>query len=345
MSVLNDWIGSAANWWIPVLVFAVILLIALGVGAINGWKTVLYFFGWNIAILIIGVFATQPIVNHFSGTSMIGKLIDTLGSLVGPVFILAEMLVVNFIAFTLYWIFRKGLKRSIKSNKKVRLSNVVSRSIGSVLAVVTAFPIAILATNAAAITTGENAFTKANDILVKGITFGKYDGAAKDSSDFGVIMSLVSSKDNINNFVDAIKDGLLADAPLPSATPEVKAEYKKHVDFLVTNKAKVTTILNNKTLTQKILPTLLDGGVIPRPEGKIDIDGAINSINSQGNALLTKLGKLSLNKDAEKNIESVLKTNLFDTRQEVDGVVNKMYTAPSKIHDLVEAIMNRLAKK
>ena len=258
MNAVKDFIGQDGNWWMPVVVFAVIFLIAGLIGAWNGWKTALYFLGWNVVALIPSVILLDEIVKTISTVDFgeLSKMMNLHYLILhfgGLIILFSILLVTNFLAFLFYWIFRKKLKRTIKENKEQGISNAATRWIGAGVGVVVAAPMAVFLTETASLASSDNGFTEFNGYLTKAFTGGKvepYEQADKD--DIGRVLDVVGDIGSVvQNISDIFKGG--ADAT--------------NIDAIVTDptkKTQVENILNNRVALEAINP---DGIKDKLPDG------------------------------------------------------------------------------
>ena len=190
--------------WLPWTIFASFLTIGALIGFWNGWRTATYFLGWNLLFLIVGVllfdafygalvnFAKEFMPKPSAGSNgqNFGEALDGAKTIIKPILgtilMIPVLLVGNFLAFLIYWFFRKNLKRRIKDNKQAQLSNIGVRFVGAGVGVITAFPITVFATTASTIVSPQNKFNKVTDFMTSGISFTKFSGtyeAVKSTQD------------------------------------------------------------------------------------------------------------------------------------------------------------------
>lgn len=181
-------------FWVPLTCFGVFLLIGIGLGFWKGWKKAVYYLGWDIAALIIAVFATKPLL------VLALKDVDTSNMPVDvkqfffdhralmPIAMIAWFIVLKPIAMLVQIPFRGWLKTE----------GMKSRWIGAGVSFIGAIPASVLSANAFTLISGKNFFSPASDALVKGITLGYVDGEAWSGGGY----------DGVSNYVSEIKNTL-----------------------------------------------------------------------------------------------------------------------------------------
>lgn len=254
MKTFIDLIGSSDYAWIPPVLFTVMVIIAGLIGAWNGWKTATYFFGWNMVALITGVFTIDPIMDLVISKVNMKFDLSTLTPYAAGIIILTLLLAANFLAFCFYWIFRRWLKASMKKNTRLGRSNVISRSVGVSVGIITALPMTIVATNASTFISESNKFTEFNAKLMKGVTFGQYDGYNDaDRNAVKGILEIVDDTSLAKNIADIFSGQVNLDDVKPEQVEQIK------------------NALNNEMLLQTITPDFIqdqikdNGGTAGQP--------------------------------------------------------------------------------
>ena len=209
MSDITKYIGNSEYWYAPVGVFALFMIIAALIGAWNGWKTALYFLGWNVVALIATVPFMDKIVYLINGKAGVSNLFDNLKGMdfsdfihryAVPVILFDVLLVSNLLAFIFYWFFRKKLKKQIKENKKLGRSNAAARWGGVAVGMLTALPMTVFLTEEVSLVSSNNGFTTFNGSLTKFLTGGKvtpYDEADAHGKD---------GKDHLKDILNSVED-------------------------------------------------------------------------------------------------------------------------------------------
>lgn len=240
MKTFIDLIGSSDYVWIPPVLFTVMIVIAGLIGAWNGWKTATYFFGWNMVALITGVFTIDPIMDLVIDKVDMKFDLTVLTPYAAGLIILALLVAANFLAFCFYWIFRRWLKASMKKNTRLGRTNVISRTVGVSVGIITALPITIVATNASSFISETNSFTNFNSKMMKGMTFGKYDGYHDND------------KEEVKGILQIADDSSLAQniADIFSGKVDPQNVTQEQVD-------KIKNALNNTTLLKTITPDFI----------------------------------------------------------------------------------------
>ena len=229
-----DMITNPSMAWLPPVILASIVAIAALIGFWNGWKTAVYFLGWNVvgfaAVLITMATGYSALVNFvpddldMGGISIKDLLVDnqdTIKPLGIMILTIVVLLVTNFIAFLLYWIFRGKLKRSIKKAKADGTSNFNSRFFGATIGVITALPIALSATMLSTVVSPTNKFTNFTSDVYGGLTAGQ----AKDSDEnIRETIDLADTIDKMNNDEQLQKDvsAALMSAFIPDGSKGIK---------------------------------------------------------------------------------------------------------------------------
>ncbi|EGV00593.1 hypothetical protein MCSF7_00035 [Mycoplasmopsis columbina SF7] len=186
----NKFAINSTHAWLPVIFFLIIIAIGFFVGLKRGLKASLINLGLSIGSLIVAVIVTLPIVNsivnNLENTNALPSEIGINGKIQHPeivyplvfgVIVLALMLFILFITKLIYWIvLRKWSMKKFKEAKKEGKKLWGNRFSGAALSVASFMPAAILLTNFTGIANYENKAIKANDALLKIITFGKASG-------------------------------------------------------------------------------------------------------------------------------------------------------------------------
>lgn len=254
------------EWAVPVTFVGVILLAAI-TGFFQGWKATLFFACFDIAAIIIGIFATQPILllalknAHIDAPIDVQKFVSEHPAIV-PIIILAWIPALRIIATPLYFIFRKKFNKSMQQNIAIRKAqkrvaksmtemdetnegkkraigskfrgNLATRSIGLSIGAVVSIPIATLSANATTIFSGKTALSKGIDAMVLGTTFGQYKGISEYVKDIKDVVGTVR-----DGGVDVLED-IFSGNTDPSKNPDFKANLDK-------NHSQIQDLINSKS--------------------------------------------------------------------------------------------------
>lgn len=189
---IKDFFGQTEYAWAVPVVFFGVLLVNLITGIYKGWKSGLYYAGWNIVAIVVGVFATKPIVKlALENIDTSNMPIDLQGFLnnhpaIVPLALIGWLLVIMPIAFLIKLFFRKALAPAKPMSAKARLGSMA-------ISTVSALPLAVLAANATTIATGSNDFSPFIDGMVQGITFNQYEGISKYVDEIANVVDLVQN--------------------------------------------------------------------------------------------------------------------------------------------------------
>ena len=225
MSFISD-IMNNNYWWMPIVAIIFICGIGILIGAINGWKTALYFFGWNIVAFVSTVLIVDAVFKDFFNTwiwknlpsSLTDKLkdaIDNTREVLRPIILImlgmGIAIISNIFAAFIYIFVRKHLKKTILVNKAAGKSNITTRVIGAGLGFLTALPVAIpLAAVSAGFSKNANV-NKMTDGLAKMITFGKADHVSQDIKSLYSLADLATANDMISNLTKIFQATNVAD--------------------------------------------------------------------------------------------------------------------------------------
>lgn len=307
MNEISQYIGQVSNWWIPVSVFAFFVLVAGLIGAWTGWKTALYFLGWNIVALIPSVILLDKIIDLITENLPLDSLKNMMDITYvthhfgGLLVLFSILLATNFLAFIFYWIFRKKLKRSIKENKEIGVSNASARWIGVGTGVITALPMATFLTETVSLSSADNAFTKFNGSLTAAFTGNEIDGYDNsEKNDIRGILNVVNDIQQVAEDVAKIFTGEKSDIQNIANSPESKAKVQDLLDN--------TIVLNSLDATS--IKDKLPSGFDPTSVSESDI----NSIN------LTEDQKFTIKPENKQLVEKLMKEMGF-----TDSIVNSFF--------------------
>lgn len=202
MDFFND-LAAMDLWYIPLMVLIFFSLISVGVGFINGWKTSLYFFGWNWVGAIAIIFIINAFEDNFisiindaisgSGANVdVSSAVSLATGVLTLVVLFVSLLVWNLLAFGIYWFFRKHLKHSMKERKAQGHSNLVSRISGGGIAFFTAMPLTMGLAGATTVVSNNEGVNKGVDNLTYFTTMGQVKHISKDFDTFYNIIGFAS---------------------------------------------------------------------------------------------------------------------------------------------------------
>lgn len=246
MDFFND-LAAMDLWYIPLMVLIFFSLISVGVGFINGWKTSLYFFGWNWVGAIAIIFIINAFEDNFisiindaisgSGANVdVSSAVSLATGVLTLVVLFVSLLVWNLLAFGIYWFFRKHLKHSMKERKAQGHSNLVSRISGGGIAFFTAMPLTMGLAGATTVVSNNEGVNKGVDNLTYFTTMGQVKHISKDFDTFYNIIGFASVAEDFVAIFD------------PNATPaetyKAMSENEKQVENMLADKNSLNMMMD-----------------------------------------------------------------------------------------------------
>lgn len=212
MNKIKDILDLNTYFWVPIVCFGVFLLIGAAIGLYKGWKKALYFLVWDIAALVLGVFATKPLLelimkNVSIEADMKALLLEHKALL--PVIMISWFVALKPIATLVEIPFRKKLKVDPDFGWRPRW-------IGAGVSLVSALPVTILSANAFTLISGKNFFSPATDAMVYGATFGQYEGISEHVTDIKNTLEVGTDKE-LQTKLQSVFDGSADLAKMPAA--------------------------------------------------------------------------------------------------------------------------------
>lgn len=290
MNAIAKILDLNSYFWVPIVCFGVFLLVGAAIGLYKGWKKALYFMAWDVVALILGVFATKPllqlVLKNAGMDSDLKALLLEHKALV-PVLMISWFTALKPIAALIEIPFRKKLK--VDSDFGWR-----PRFIGAGVSLIGALPMTILSANAFTLISGKNFFSPATDALVYGITFTQYEGISEHVSDIKNTLE-VGGDEKLKSDLKSVFDGSADLATMPKENRDKIQTFVNGNNFpiLLKNasgdlKAKLDEI---KTDPSK-LDSAKDGGI-----NKIKVDttkwnniaGILKNTHGWDDALIDKL--------------------------------------------------------
>ena len=201
-----DFLANHDLYWVPPIIFVVVLLIGLLIGFWTGWKTALYFFFWGFLALIVGVFTSKYVygalgkikINHLPNTE---EYLKDNSIWITPLLLIGYLLASYSLGSTIYWFVRRPLKRYLKNAQAKGESTVGHRIIGSSIGIIAALPMTVMLTNASMFVASQEkntGFGSFNDALVRSLTFGQNQGGSQAFSAISsIIKGISTNKDAI----------------------------------------------------------------------------------------------------------------------------------------------------
>ena len=297
---MEKWLNLIPSYFGP-LMFFVVILIALLLGYLNGWKTVLYFLVINIvglvSILTTLILTRDTIIERIASWlgDGFGQLLlngkDQLKTIFAIVFIVLGLIILNFISMIIYLIFfRRRLKKTIKKNRKAGIKSILPRTIGAGLAIVVALPIAA-SVSAVKPSNNPKGFTKFNNTLFKGITGGYVEEA---SVDIYKVNELVNAATDLVDAKEELKDIFTGETPdITKFTPETAKSLE--------------TVLNSGLIDEKVLKSFV---------GDLNLDFSSPPEPIQG------ITKISIKPELEEDIFNAISSAFGDETTNNEDIKN-----------------------
>ncbi len=310
-------IASPTMAWLPPFILAMIILLGIGFGFLNGWKSALYFCSVQMLTLLFGILSYDNLWNDIL-IPLLQKKVSSLGIKISltdlfdlgkqPVMLiyLSLLLIIIWILSLIpYFIFRKKLfKKTIKSNKEKKLSNLKSRIGGATIGVISAMPYAAFFSTTATIIAPDSKSVQGMNTFTSVMSLGQANNVSYFYDDAIALLKIIptpQSKEKLDEIIKAFEE--LGETPgQPNAKPTADP-----VALIKKNKDAIKAIIKHPKMIKSIFEQINKS--TPAGNKKLDLKKEIKKLNTP--------------KAKDKALDTLKKAGVSISRNQLEGLINQ----------------------
>ncbi len=296
-------ISSPTFNWLPPVIISTFMFIAALIGFMNGWKSALYFFAVNILGLTIGVFTfpifwekmQAPINNLLPKEIDLNEVVILAKAPLLAIYAFFIMIVIIIFSLIPYFIVRKKFfKKTIREKKEAKQSNIISRSIGSGIAIISVAPYAGFMASTSTVVSPPTPFSEMSDTLTRAFTFGKAKNISKDYDDAIALFDLTNPQ-SVEEVENIFKSFVVKSGQKAESEAVIIEKLKK-------KKEQIQAIINRPILVSKF----------------------IKSLGQKGQKLSSQIRGIKSEKEKEDAITKMQKANISITKEKLDFLLKQL---------------------